>query len=74
MMVMAPRFDDDPLSVLLLPPANETPEQRATRVKKEADARRISDEIDETIKQERAALKKSPALRMLLLGQSESGE
>lgn len=64
---------DDPITLLLTPPPNETSEERAIRLDKETEARRISDEIDEQIRKEHAALKKHNVLKMLLLGQSESG-
>ena len=67
-------FDEDPLDRLIRPPPNETPEERADRERKEAEARRVSDEIDNDIRKERAALKKQQStVRVLLLGQSESG-
>ena len=65
--------DEDPLSRLLAPPANETPEERDVRLRLEAEARQISDRIDEQLKAERAALKKNKPVKVLLLGQSESG-
>ena len=40
----------DPLSRALQPPLNETQEQRAAREAKEADAKRVSDRIDEQIR------------------------
>lgn len=65
----------DPLSVFMLPPANETPEEKAEREAREAEAQRISDAIDEDLKKERAALKREKKIaKVLLLGQSESGE
>ena len=64
---------DDPLTRALAPPPNETQEERAVRVKKEIEAQRVSDAIDEAIRQEKNALKKKRAMKMLLLGQSESG-
>ena len=66
--------DDDPLSRVLAPPPNETPEEKETRLRLEAEARQISDKIDEQLKAERAALKKNRPVKVLLLGQSESGE
>ncbi|KII91425.1 hypothetical protein PLICRDRAFT_507933 [Plicaturopsis crispa FD-325 SS-3] len=65
----------DPLSVFMLPPANETPEEKAEREAREAEAQRISDAIDEDLKKERAALKREKKIaKVLLLGQSESGK
>ncbi len=65
--------DEDPLSRLLAPPPNETVEDREIRLRLEAEARLISDKIDEQLKAERAALKKTRPVKVLLLGQSESG-
>lgn len=65
----------DPLSVFTDPPPNETSEQKAAREKREAEEQRVSDSIDEDIKSERAALRKDKhVVKVLLLGQSESGE
>lgn len=70
-----PNYDDDPLTAALAPPPNETAEQKEAREAAEAEARRISEEIDEQLKAERAAQKKKKApVKVLLLGQSESGE
>ncbi|KAL4252694.1 P-loop containing nucleoside triphosphate hydrolase [Abortiporus biennis] len=68
--------DNDPLTALMAPPADETPEQRISRLEEEAEAKRISDAIDEGIKAEKAARNKrrKGEIRMLLLGQSESGK
>nr|WBU87318.1 G-alpha-domain-containing protein [Ganoderma boninense] len=66
--------DEDPLSRVLAPPPNETPEERDVRIRIEAEARQISDKIDEQLKLERAALKKNRPVKVLLLGQSESGK
>ncbi len=63
----------DPITLLLSPPPNETAEERVIRLQKEAEARKISENIDEQLRRESAALKKRNVLRMLLLGQSESG-
>ncbi|KAI0312036.1 G-alpha-domain-containing protein [Amylostereum chailletii] len=75
-MARGQSFDaDDPLAAAIAPPKDETPEQREAREKEEAEAKRISDEIDEQLKAERAALKKKkPPVKVLLLGQSESGK
>lgn len=65
----------DPLSAVLRPPANETPAEREVRVQKEVEAKKVSDAIDEQIRQEKAMLKKHKAdVKVLLLGQSESGK
>lgn len=65
----------DPLSAALQPPENETPEERAVRVKREAEARLVSQGIDESIRRDAAERKKNRAeVNVLLLGQSESGK
>ena len=65
--------DRDPLDDFLRPPLNETDEERSIRLKTEEKAKRVSDAIDEAIRQERQAAKKRDIVRLLLLGQSESG-
>ena len=68
------RYDHDPLTAAIAPPPDETPDARAVRLSAEAEARRISDEIDEQLKQERVSRRKQrPCVKVLLLGQSESG-
>ena len=64
---------DDPLTRAMAPPPGETPAARDARLAAEAEARRVSNEIDEALSRERAALKKRKVMKMLLLGQSESG-
>lgn len=65
---------DDPFYVFLRPPPDETPEQRVERERKEADARKVNDEIEEMLRVEKTALKKrKKPVKVLLLGQSESG-
>ncbi|KAB5590063.1 Guanine nucleotide-binding protein alpha-4 subunit [Ceratobasidium theobromae] len=67
---------DDPLTLAIAPPANETAEERVARLRDEAEAKRVSDAIDEEIREARARDKKRRAneVRVLLLGQSESGK
>lgn len=66
---------DDPLTYALEPPPNETVEEKNAREAKEAEAKRVSDLIDESIKNDRAAMKKEKeVVKVLLLGQSESGK
>ncbi|KAI0356325.1 G-alpha-domain-containing protein [Trametes cingulata] len=65
----------DPLAVAIAPPPNETPAERWAREQREAEARRISEQIDEQIRAEKQAMKKrKPPMKLLLLGQSESGK
>ena len=47
--------DNDPLAAAIAPPKNESTPARAARLRAEAEARRVSDEIDEQLKQDRAA-------------------
>jgi hypothetical protein len=66
--------DHDPLAAAIAPPKNESPAARAVRLRVEAEARRVSDEIDEQLKQDRVARRRQrPCVKVLLLGQSESG-
>lgn len=69
-------FDaSDPLAVITAPPPNETPGERAAREEREAEARRISDQIDEELRAEKAIVRKQEEMvKILLLGQSESGK
>lgn len=65
---------DDPFYPFLLPPPDESLEDRVEREEREADARRVNDEIDEMLKAERATLRRRrKPVKVLLLGQSESG-
>ncbi|KAI6118195.1 guanine nucleotide binding protein, alpha subunit [Pisolithus sp. B1] len=70
---MIPSLGPDPLASLLAPPANENPQQKAARERAEAEARKVSEAIDEQIRQEKIAMKKRGPVKVLLLGQSESG-
>ncbi len=65
--------DEDPLAAALRPPSDESPEARAIRIAREEEAARVSQAIDEAIRVERQANKKNKVVRVLLLGQSESG-
>ena len=64
---------DDPLDQVLRPPENETPEQRQLRLARETEAKRVSMAIDASIKAERQERRRKRIVRLLLLGQSESG-
>jgi hypothetical protein len=69
------RSFSDPFEAVLLPPANETQEQREQRLNAEYAAKLVSDNIDQMIANERNAKKKAKAeIKVLLLGQSESGK
>lgn len=65
--------DEDPLSRVLAPPLNETPADREARLLAEAEAKRISDAIDEELQQQHRAEKKGPKpIKVLLLGEWSS--
>ncbi|KAL4073560.1 guanine nucleotide binding protein, alpha subunit, partial [Scleroderma citrinum] len=67
--------EDDPLTRAIAPPANESQQQRESRIQAEQDAKRISDAIDEELNRQRIADRRSPKpTKILLLGQSESGK
>jgi hypothetical protein len=63
----------DPFEAVLLPPPNENEQERVARLSQEAEATRVSEEIDAAIRSERQKQKKRRIVRVLLLGQSESG-
>ena len=65
--------DRDPLSAALRPPIDETEEEKASRIAEEEAAKRVSHAIDEAIRLEKQQRKKHKLVRLLLLGQSESG-
>jgi guanine nucleotide-binding protein subunit alpha len=61
--------DEDPLTLAIAPPPDETPEERLVREAAEAEAKRISDEIDEQILRDRELMKKKKKpIKLLLLG------
>ncbi|KAH9945654.1 G-alpha-domain-containing protein [Amylocystis lapponica] len=65
----------DPLTLAMAPPKDESPADRWAREQKEAQDRSVSQQIDALLKAERLALKKRPKpIKVLLLGQSESGK
>ncbi|KAI0674554.1 G-alpha-domain-containing protein [Trametes maxima] len=66
--------DRDPLSAALRPPIDETEEEKAHRLADEEAAKRVSLAIDEAIRLEDKQRKKRKLVRLLLLGQSESGK
>ncbi|VDC03814.1 unnamed protein product [Peniophora sp. CBMAI 1063] len=65
---------DDPFTLALKPPPDETDEARSLRLAREAEARKVSQRIDDAIRAERLANKKKKIVRVLLVGQSESGK
>ncbi|KAI0668024.1 G-alpha-domain-containing protein [Trametes maxima] len=66
---------DDPLTRALQPPPDETPDDRARRLRDQEDAQRVSREIDDDIALARKAYdRRKRAIKILLLGQAESGK
>ncbi|EIN04815.1 G-alpha-domain-containing protein [Punctularia strigosozonata HHB-11173 SS5] len=65
---------DDPLGQCLRPPETETEDERRARLEREYEARRVSDGIDEQLKNERKKWEKQrrQEVKLLLLGQAES--
>ncbi|KAF8189918.1 guanine nucleotide binding protein, alpha subunit [Mycena galopus ATCC 62051] len=67
--------EEDPFAMAMEPPEGETEEQRQSRILLEKEAKEISDAIDEQLTREKAQEKKGPRpVKVLLLGQSESGK
>lgn len=64
---------DDPLTQALngLVPPDEDPIARANRLALEAEAHRVSEEIDERLRLERLEKKNKKIIKILLLGQSD---
>lgn len=50
---------DDPLSLVLKPPATESDEERERRIRAEIEAKLVSDRIDEQIRTEREQKKRN---------------
>ncbi|TFK23704.1 guanine nucleotide-binding protein alpha-4 subunit [Coprinopsis marcescibilis] len=69
------RDEEDPFAHMLAPPSSESLEERERRLSAETEAQKRSDAIDEEInKQRMAERRETKHLRILLLGQSESGK
>ncbi|KAK2464933.1 hypothetical protein APHAL10511_003009 [Amanita phalloides] len=65
----------DPLAQFMRPPLDETPAQMMARRKRELDAERVSEKIEEQLKRDRIQWKKEKeVVKVLLLGQAESGK
>ncbi|KAJ4494701.1 G-protein alpha subunit [Lentinula edodes] len=66
---------DDPLTEALKPPESETELERRARLEEEAEAKRVSEQIDEDLRLERESMKRKRGdVKLLLLGQAESGK
>lgn len=68
------RSISDPLAAALQPPENESPEQRAQRLKDEEEAKKRSQKIDQMLQEGERQRRKRKVVKVLLLGQSESGK
>lgn len=67
--------ESDPIANAIAPPQNESPEEREARIQKERAAKQVSDAIDAELSREQAYERKRPKpVKILLLGQSESGK
>ncbi|TRM60301.1 guanine nucleotide binding protein, alpha subunit [Schizophyllum amplum] len=67
--------DTDPLALAIAPPPDETSEERAARLREEQHSKAISDSIDEELEIQRQEVKRGvKPIKILLLGQSESGK
>ncbi|KAF7358533.1 G-protein alpha subunit [Mycena venus] len=65
----------DPLAINLQPPPNETEEEKAVRLEAAKEATRVSRTIDAGLAESKKLLeRKKRAVKILLLGQSESGK
>ncbi|KAG0703659.1 guanine nucleotide binding protein, alpha subunit [Suillus ampliporus] len=64
----------DPLAAALMPPPNESTADRERRLAAESEAKRVSDGIDEMLRAEKKEKKTKFEIKVLLLGQSESGK
>ncbi|OSD01148.1 G-alpha-domain-containing protein [Trametes coccinea BRFM310] len=64
----------DPLAAALLPPADETPDQREARLRQEEEAKKRSENIDRMLKHDEKSRRRKKTVKVLLLGQSESGK
>lgn len=67
-------LQEDPLSRAIAPPANERADERARRERAESYARTVSEEIDKMLLRDKDKSHKKRAIKLLLLGQSESGK
>jgi len=64
----------DPFAAALMPPPNESLADRERRLAAESEAKRVSDGIDEMLRAEKKEKKARLEIKILLLGQSESGK
>ena len=63
------RRPNDPFAAALMPPPEETEEERVKRVREQAEAARVSREIDESLQEAKKLIeKRKKAIKVLLLG------
>lgn len=68
-----PRLPDDPFAAALMPPPQETEDERAKRVNQQEEAARISREIDESLQETKKFIeRRKKATKVLLLGKLNS--
>ena len=67
---MVPVDESDPLMLAIRPPSDESPEARAQRLAEEAEAKKVSDQIDEEIKvdNKKRKARAKREVKVLLLG------
>ena len=68
------RSISDPLAVALQPPVNESQSEREGRLRAEQEAKKRSDNIDRMLRESERQSRKKKVVKVLLLGQSESGK
>jgi hypothetical protein len=62
--------DRDPLTILMAPPSNETPEEKARRLEEERLREARNAEIEEMLRVERISLNSKKFVKVLLVGES----
>jgi hypothetical protein len=65
---MSPAPDRDPLAILMAPPPNETPEEKAARLEEERLQQARNLEIEEMLRVEKMSLNNRKCVRVLLVG------
>ncbi|KAI9566637.1 guanine nucleotide binding protein, alpha subunit [Boletus coccyginus] len=76
-MTYPPRYsrDQDSWSAIFRPPLNESVQEKQSRIARQQEAARISKEIDDAIEKSRKLFeKRKRSIKVLLLGQAESGK
>jgi len=74
MLAVSRTSTDDPLARAFAPPPDESQFDRENRIRAELEAKKRSDAIDEEINKQRLSRKNPKPVKILLLGQSESGK